>query len=107
MLCLVIVTSNSLRPHGQRSLVGYCPWGFSGQEYWSGLPCPPPGDLPDPGIESVSPGLQADSFHLLSSIHREWAELSLLCPKRDALVWGGLVGCRLWGCTESDTTEAT
>ena len=25
--------------------------GFSRQEYWSGLPCPPPGDLPDPGIE--------------------------------------------------------
>ena len=28
--------------------------GFSKQEYWSGLLCPPPGDLPDPGIESVS-----------------------------------------------------
>ena len=25
--------------------------GFSRQEYWSGLPCPPPGDLPDPGIK--------------------------------------------------------
>ena len=29
--------------------------GFSRQEYWSGLPCPPPGNLPDPGIESLSP----------------------------------------------------
>ena len=29
--------------------------GFSRQEYWSGLPCPPPGDLPNPGIEPVSP----------------------------------------------------
>ena len=29
--------------------------GFSKQEYWSGLPCPPPGDHPDPGIESLSP----------------------------------------------------
>ena len=29
--------------------------GFSRQEYWSGLPCPPPGDLPDPGIEPMSP----------------------------------------------------
>ena len=29
--------------------------GFSRQEYWSGLPCPPPRDLPDPGIESISP----------------------------------------------------
>ena len=31
--------------------VALCPWGFSRQEYWSGLPCLPPGDLPDPGIE--------------------------------------------------------
>ena len=28
--------------------------GFSRQEYWSGLPCPPPGNLPDPGIEPLS-----------------------------------------------------
>ena len=28
--------------------------GFSRQEYWSGLPCPPPGDLPDAGIQPVS-----------------------------------------------------
>ena len=28
--------------------------GFSRQEHWSGLPCPPPGDLPDPGIKSAS-----------------------------------------------------
>ena len=31
-----------------------CPWGFSRQEYWSGSPCPPPGDLTDPGIEPLS-----------------------------------------------------
>ena len=36
--------------------------GFSRQEYWSGLPFPSPGDLPDPGIESRSPALQADSL---------------------------------------------
>ena len=35
--------------------------GLSRQEYWSGLPFPPPGDLPDPGIELRSPALQADS----------------------------------------------
>ena len=34
--------------------------GFSRPEYWSGLPCPPPGDLPDPGIETRSAALQAD-----------------------------------------------
>ena len=28
---------------------------LSRQEYWSGLPCPPPGDLPDPGIEPMTP----------------------------------------------------
>ena len=27
--------------------------GFSRQEYWSGLPCPPPGNLPDPGVKSM------------------------------------------------------
>ena len=34
---------------------------FSRQEYWSGLPCPPPGDLPDLGIEPMSAALPADS----------------------------------------------
>ena len=34
--------------------------GFSKQEYWSGLPFPSPGALPDPGIEPESPVLQAD-----------------------------------------------
>ena len=34
--------------------------GFSRQEYWSGLPFPSSGDLPDPGIEPTSPALQAD-----------------------------------------------
>ena len=36
--------------------------GFSRQEYWSGLPLPSPGDLPDPGIEPWSPTLQADAL---------------------------------------------
>ena len=39
-----------------------CPWGFSRQGYWSGLPCPSPGDILDPGIEPRSPALQADSL---------------------------------------------
>ena len=38
------------------------PMGLSRQEYWSGLPCPPPGGLPDPGIEPTSPALQVDSL---------------------------------------------
>ena len=36
--------------------------GFSRQEYWSGLPYPSPGDLPDPGIKPRSPALQANSL---------------------------------------------
>ena len=36
--------------------------GFSGQEYWSRLSFSSPGDLPDPGIKSVSPELQVNSF---------------------------------------------
>ena len=36
--------------------------GFSRQEYWSGLPCPPPGGLPHPGIQPRSPALQTGSL---------------------------------------------
>ena len=36
--------------------------GFSRHQYWSGLPFPSPGDLPDPRVESVSPTLQADAL---------------------------------------------
>ena len=36
--------------------------GFSRQEYWSGLPFPSPGDLPDPGVESRSPTMRADAL---------------------------------------------
>ena len=36
--------------------------GFPRQEYWSGLPFPSPGDLPNPGIKHGSPALQADSL---------------------------------------------
>ena len=36
--------------------------GFSRQEYWSGWPCLPPGDLPNPGIKPRSPAVQVDSL---------------------------------------------
>ena len=60
--------------------------GFSRQEYWSGLPCPPPGDFPDPGIKPRSPALQADSLPLshqggpptFSLAHRNTSKKSLL-----------------------------
>ena len=53
---------DSFPPHGL--IIAYqvpTTMGFSRQEYWSGLPFPSPGDLPDPGIEPRSPTLQADS----------------------------------------------
>ena len=41
---------------------GFLSMGFPRQEYWSRLPLPSPGALPDPGTEPMSPALQADSF---------------------------------------------
>ena len=38
---------------------------FSRQEYWNGLPCSLPGDLPDPGIERASPALQVDFLPII------------------------------------------
>ena len=46
------------------NLPGSSVHGISQQEYWSGLPFPSPGDLSDPGIEPMSPALQADSLPL-------------------------------------------
>ena len=63
--------------------------GFFRQEDWSGLPCPPPGDLPDPGIETkspVSPALQADSLPLShrGEPHSRWtANTNKICAVLD------------------------
>ena len=54
--------SDSLRPHGTVAYQAPQSMGFSGQEYWSGLPLPSPGDLPHPGIEPGSPTLQPDAL---------------------------------------------
>ena len=48
------VVSHSLQSCGLLLARLLCPWRFSRQEYWSGLPHPHPGDLPDLGIESMS-----------------------------------------------------
>ena len=53
---------NSVHPCLLKPTRLLCPWGFSRQEYWSGLPCPSPSNLPNPGIEPRSPALQADSL---------------------------------------------
>ena len=55
-LCLTLATPWTVARQAPLAM------GFSRQEYWSGLPFPSPGDLPDPGIEPWSPALQADSL---------------------------------------------
>ena len=55
------VVSDSLCPHGC-SPPAPLAMGFSRQDYWSRWPLPSPGDLPDPGIHSLYPALQADSL---------------------------------------------
>ena len=54
--------SDSLQPHWTVARQASVSKEFSRQGYWSGLPFPPPEDLPDPGIEPWSPALQADSL---------------------------------------------
>ena len=75
--------SNSLRRYGLYPTRLLCPWGFSRQEYWSELPCPPPGDLPNlvGVIEPRSPELQANSSPAEppgNPKHTEVGRLSLL-----------------------------
>ena len=68
--------------------------GFSRQEYWSGLPCPRPGDLPDPGTEStslMSPTL-AGGFFITSSTWR--ALLSNLYEMNGLETWSVLFTSR-------------
>ena len=58
------VASGSLQHHGLQPARLLCPWGFPRQEYWSGLPCPPPGDLPNPGIKPGLPHCRQILYHL-------------------------------------------
>ena len=55
--CLCSVVSDSETQWTIYSLPGSYPWNFPGKKYWSGLPFPPPGDLPHPGIKPGSPAL--------------------------------------------------
>ena len=70
-LCLCSVMSNSVTP---QTVTCQAPlsMGFSRQKYWSGLPFPFSGDLPDPGIESrsPSPALQEDSLATESTVSK-------------------------------------
>ena len=61
------VVSDSRTPRSAVCQAPLCPWDSPGKNTWNGLPCPAPGDLPNPGAESASsaaPALQADSLLL-------------------------------------------
>ena len=67
--------------------------GFSRQEYWSGLPCPPPGDLPDPGIKQaslLSPAL-AGRFFTTSTTREAPSQIPLVSAKNDIWKTGGKI----------------
>ena len=92
------------------------PMGFSRQAYWSGLPFPSPGDLPNPGIKPGSPALQADSLptelwgkptsSIVSYTHKKTGEILKLCKSAhgfiascflvDSLAGYGILGWKLF-----------
>ena len=65
------VLSDSVRCYGLEPHQAPLSRGFPRQEYWSGLTFPSPGDLPDPGIEPVSPALQ-----VISLLQSHWGAVS-------------------------------
>ena len=74
--------------------------GFSRREYWSGLPCPPPGYLPHPGIEPGSPALRADLERGLNSDYQAPPESPCVCAcgmGQSALSWHVSRCCCCWG----------
>ena len=64
ILCYIVFTTlSNMETEGEKKTVAYqapLSVGFSRHECWSGLACPSPGDLPNPGIEPRSPTLQAE-----------------------------------------------
>ena len=102
--------------------------GFRRREYWSALPFPSPGDLPNPGIKPTAPPL-AGIFFTTEPPEDEgilkgkkqlnipvtgldlrdttsWQPTPVFLPG-ESQGWGSPVGCHLQGRTELDTTEAT
>ena len=102
--------------------------GFSRQEYWSGLPCPPPGDLPDPGMDPtpLMPAMLAGGFFTSWAtweVHkkvvnfiecffciygydrrRQWQPTPVLLPGKSH-GWRSLEACSSWRHWQLDTTE--
>ena len=76
-LCMTVVTLWTIACQASLSM------GFSRQEYWSGLPCPPPGDLHDPEIKPtsvMSPALVGEFFTTSSTIGQTFFPSELSFP---------------------------
>ena len=115
------------KSHGQRSLLGYSPWGQKEKDKYcilthisekamaphsSTLAWKIPWTEEPAGLQSMG-SLRVGhdwttSLSLLTFMHwrRKWHPTPVFLPG-ESQGWGSLVGCRLWGRTESDTTEAT
>ena len=91
------VMFDSLRPRTITCLAPLC-MGFSRQEYWSEFPFPSPGDIPNPGIESVSPALTGRFFNIGTTweARRARSFSTNQCPVRHPKSTGGNKhnGCR-------------
>ena len=79
-------------PHGLGTHQVLLSMGFSRQEYWSGLPCPPPGGLPDLGIEPIyllSPAMAGRFFTQVPPIQRVTSHFSIveILDLKDLYVW--------------------
>ena len=87
------------------SLPALLSMGFPRQEYWSGLPCPSPGYLPDPAIKPGSPALQADSLPseppgkpaMSPGSHLIWHSFPASLRPSRPLKFSSLSKC-FWGC---------
>ena len=88
------VVSDYLRPHQLWPTWLLCLWNSPGQEHWSGLLFPSPGDPPHPGIKPRSPALQQILYHLghqrilVSFIHRTSPQYfwQVICQIPDELI---------------------
>ena len=93
-----ILAKEAFRERGEVVLLFVTPWavahqaplsmGLSRQEYWSGLPFPSPGDLPNPEIEPGSPELEADSLPTELSGKKRTGLLYTMDPTRELICCG-------------------
>ena len=85
--------SNYLQPAWIVALQGALSMGFSRQDHWSELPFPTPGDLPDPGVKSTSPALQAASLPLSHQGNPSFEKKSIFFLYYNK---GGTSGLKMW-----------